>query len=70
MFPSNTTTGPKTKTAWKMPDWAKVVIGCVAVFLLHFLLDLYCERKNRLQDKINEYTGIKDEENTDDFLPW
>ena len=53
-----------------MPDWVKGVVGCAVVFLLHFFLDLYLEKKNKLQNKMDEYTGIKDEENTDDFFPW
>lgn len=46
------------------------VVIAIAVVLLAGVFYYLSEDKSTLQDKINEYTGIKDEPHTDDFLPW
>ena len=53
-----------------MRDRAILVIASIAVFLFYYLVDRSIERHNNTQNKIDEYTGIKDEDSTDDFLPW
>lgn len=42
----------------------------VGVLLLAGVFYAMTEDKSTLQDKINEYKGIKDEPETDDYLPW
>jgi len=46
------------------------VVIAIAVVLLAGVLYYLSEDKSALQDKIDEYTGIKDEPYTDDLLPW
>lgn len=42
----------------------------VGVLLLAGVFYAMTEDKSTLQDKIDEYKGIKDDPETDDFLPW
>lgn len=44
-------------------------IIAVGVLLLAGVFYAMTEDKSTLQDKINEYKGIKDEPETDDYLP-
>ena len=53
-----------------MSDRAILVIASIAVLLFYYWVDQSIERHNKTQNKIDEYTGIKDEDNTDNFLPW
>jgi hypothetical protein len=42
----------------------------VGVLLLAGVFYAMTEDRSTLQDKIDEYKGIKDDQETDDFLPW
>ena len=53
-----------------MRDWGIVVAILVVALVLSSFIDDWLERKNHLERDRNDFTGIKDEENTDDFLPW
>lgn len=53
-----------------MRDWA-IVIGILVVSLvLYSMVDDWLGRKNHPDKARKNYTGIKDDEHTDDFLPW
>lgn len=45
-------------------------IAAIVVLVLAWVFYYLTEDRSTLQDKINEYKGIKDEPETDDYLPW
>ncbi len=45
-------------------------IAAIVVLVLAWVFYYLTEDKSTLQDKIDEYNGIKDDPETDDFLPW
>lgn len=45
-------------------------IAAIVVLVLAWVFYYLTENKSTLQDKIDEYKGIKDDPETDDFLPW
>ena len=46
------------------------IIAAIVVLVLAWVFYYLTEDKSTLQDKIDEYKGIKDDPETDDFLPW
>lgn len=48
-----------------------IVAGIIVVSLVLFsIVDNWLDRKNNYDSARRNYTGIKDDEHTDDFLPW
>ena len=46
------------------------IIAAIVVLVLAWVFYYLTEDRSTRQDRIDEYKGIKDEPETDDYLPW